>query len=529
MKHKIVFFITILLFANACNKERGKPEWETDILAPVINTSFTLSNIIPDSLQQTNPDNTISLVFDNSIYKFNLDTLVSLPDTTFIDTFKLPVFVSMLNVTPGQTIFTKTEENKINISGGVELTRIIIESGKIKFKIRNTINQKTTYKYTMPTATLNGVPFSAQFDVPAGTIANPITYNGVFDLSGYTFDLRGANQNSFNKYNISVEIKLANDAQATTVVQADRVFIESTFDVVRPAYVKGYFGNQQINITNQSTGFDIFKKIISGTLDINTIDVKLKLINAFGIDAKAVLNQLQSVNTDNSSTVNLIHSVIGNSVNINRASDNGQSANVTEYNIQLNEQNSNIDVFIENLPDKFNAALNLQINPQGNTSLHNDFAYNTGFFDARLLVKLPLSLIASNLQLADTFNVNLSQTGTYLKKGTFTIYANNGFPLSAQLQMHLVDANGQLLAQLFSDNTIHSAYTNSNHIVTALRQSVLKFSLNENQMQHLYDTQKMVLKVVFNTSSQSQHVDLYGNYKMDIKMTSDVKLHIRLN
>jgi hypothetical protein len=471
----------------------------------------------------------VSLVIDNSIYKFNLDTLVALPDTNFIDTFKIPNFISMINVVPGQTIFTDNEESKFNISGGVELTKVVIESGYIKFKITSTIDQKTTYTYTMPSVTLNGIPFSAVFDVPAGSISNPTVYYGTFDVSGYTFDLRGSNQNSYNKYNISIQIKLANDAQPTAIVQADRVYIESNFDQIKPAYVKGYFGSQQINIANQSNQFDIFKKIISGNIDINTIDVKLKLINAFGVDIKAVLNQLQSINSVTSNSVNLNHSIIGNSVNINRASDNGQSAIHTTYNIQLNEQNSNMDVFIENLPDIFNTSLQLQINPQGNSSIHNDFAYNSGFFDARLFVKLPLSLIASNLEMADTLAVNITTDGTHLKKGSFNVYANNGFPFSAELQLYLIDANGQLLDQLISDNFIHPAYTNSNNIVTAPRQSLVKFSFNENQMQHLYNTRKLVLKAVFNTTSQTQHVNLYSHYYMDIKITSDVKLHIRLN
>lgn len=86
--------IILSLFHFSCRKEYEKPRWDTKVLAPLVKSKLTISNIITDTAQiKTESDNSISLVNRQQIFDYTIDSLVSLEAPQFKRTAKLTSLV----------------------------------------------------------------------------------------------------------------------------------------------------------------------------------------------------------------------------------------------------------------------------------------------------------------------------------------------------------------------------------------------------------------------------------------------------
>ena len=513
--------VILLLLLSGCRKEFTRPSWEVDMTGPVIHSSLGIGDLIPDSLLQVNPDSSVTLVFDETIYRLALDSIVNLPDTTMGDTFKLPTFVPSVNVAPNQVIFSQTEEQHFG-AGDVELTEAILRRGELIVQLYSTIDEPVQIEYQITTADLGGSIFSVIVEIPAGSVANPALVDTVFDMSNYHMNLRGSSGTSYNAFGTNLIVRLSPNASNTQVHNYDEIRVLTSFSDLSPKYVKGYFGSRVENIPSESASFSLFEKITGGTLDIDQVNVSMVLRNYIGADARITLNQVEASNSISATALDLTNTIIGTAVNINRAIDNWSNVSPGIYTIQLNEGNSNIDQILELFPDIFNVDMSMEINPLGNVSAHNDFMYDDQTFEADLNITMPLSFIANNLSLADTIDIDIQEgENGRLTQGSFFVDVSNGFPLGGTLQLYFFDGLGNLTDSIVSIGTIPSAQVNASQIVTSASSSTLRFDIHENQMNRLYAGDRMVLKVVFNTSSLSQHVTIYDHYRIDLRIWGD--------
>lgn len=87
---------------------------------------------------------------------------------------------------------------------------------------------------------------------------------------------------------------------------------------------------------------------------------------------------MTSINTKQNNVIDLTSAIIKNPLYINRAKDNNKYPPIIPAieRFKINSQNSNINAFINNLPDQIEYAIRLQTNPNGNELGHNDFIYD---------------------------------------------------------------------------------------------------------------------------------------------------------
>jgi len=374
IKVYILFFLLAISFF-ACKKDLKRPNWDVNLLAPLINTSLTINDLLPDSVLQTNADTSLKLVYNTNILDINMDSLFKIPDTTIANIYNIPV-TSVAN--PGSNFYSDNKNIKLNVSNGVELNKARIESGFIEIEVFSDIKEKIVVKYTIPSATLNGDTLVVNELIPAATSSQQGYLKKIIDISGYDLDLTGTSGSAVNTF-----ITRANgiiDSNATgpvTLVAGDQIIINN--------------------------------KLIAGSVDLNQVSVNLSFQNGFGIDAQLNINQFTSFNTSKNQSVILNHSIINSPININRAQETFTVPEVTYsyYNVAINTSNSNIDQMIELLPNRLVYDMNLNVNPLGNISGNNDFVFKKYPLKTMLNVEFPLSFIANNLTLVDTVNFNL--------------------------------------------------------------------------------------------------------------------------
>ncbi|MCW3084379.1 MAG: hypothetical protein JWP12_1745 [Bacteroidetes bacterium] len=528
-KTLLAVFISFTVFYVSCRKEMEKPFWDTEILAPLVNASLNINNILPDSILQANADSSLKIVYEGNIYNISMDTLFNIPDTTLSSSYNIPApwnFPASTNI-----ISNSLSETTYPLSNGVALRSVTVKRGFVRYTIKSKIQEKTHFIYKIPSATLYGVAFTVDVNVPAAVGSTPGVYNQIFDLSGYNIDLTGIAHNKVNTLYTSFTASVSDDVSPTVIINpADSLIIENEFYGLFPYYAKGYFGTNTLNVGPDHTNFTMFNRIVDGTLRLEDVNFSLNLENPIGLDARIYINNLSSINNRTGNSINLVNSIVGAPININRASESAGIVYPTYASYPLTTSNSNIKPMIENLPDQFGYALQITTNPLGNVSGSNDFIYSDQLLKAKMRMEIPLSLIATNLTLVDTFDLNIGGNGQNIHSGTITLLADNGFPFDASIQLYMLDNDNRITDSLYTNtNTIDQAPINAALRVTGKKATKLVAPVSEAKMNLLYNTKRVKLKVKFNTASQSQYIKIYSDYAIDVKLIGDVNYTIHLN
>jgi hypothetical protein len=517
MKKSLLLLIPILILFS-CKKRENMIHWNIDGIAPVVYGELSIYDILPDSVVVSNMDSSVSMSIALNLFRLDLDSLVAIPDTSLLDTFALP-FPFPVTSSPGQVFINQPEDNAINI-GSAELTYVEIKSGTIDYQLKSTIQGKIIYEYQIPVAIdANGNSFSELVYVSAAATGMTASASGSFDLSGYSINLSGSSGNSFNIIQTNVNIKVdPTNATDVSVSNQDTVYITNELSNIKIDYAKGYFGNQSFIIGPEKTGLTAFNNLISGNLNIDQIDVGLELVNGIGADASILFNSFTASN--NNSEIALNHSIIGNNININRANEIGPTIYPYYYKTVLNNSNSNIDYMLELLPDSIGYGLALELNPLGNVSAHNDFISSDTPMELNMDIQLPLSIIANNLTLADTLNIDISDT-TGLHSVMLNINLENGFPLEAQIDLILLDQNNMVVSHVLSPTVVPSASVDGNGVVSSFSSSAHQLALSQKDFNTLIQNKKIVLKIIFNTPISSSHIDIYDYYKLKFNVIAN--------
>ncbi|MBL4656997.1 MAG: hypothetical protein JKX73_03290, partial [Flavobacteriales bacterium] len=437
---------------------------------------------------------------------------------------------------PGEAIPTLgsgSQETKYDLND-VELKQIKIRSGSLTFELQNSVDEVVDLTYTMPVAIKAGLPFTITKSIPANS-----TVTDTFDLSGYTIDMRGVNFNDYNTIIAQFAAFISPLATDSAVINAGENFkIKYSFRDMKTKFAAGYFGSYEISDSYTDT-IDLFSNIPMGALDIDSIGLKMKVENGFGIDAQLRIDMLKSINSNTGSSAELTHSVIGNSINVTRALNAATSQTpftYSVYDLNINTSNSNVDVLIETLPDQFQYAFVLKINPFGNNSGGNDFLYYNSDLRINVDLEVPVRFSASGLTLMDTLSFDLgtdpdSEHETTITGGFFRIFANNGFPFDAKLQVYLYDANFLIVDSLLSStfNTILAAPVDVNNKVTSKLESRLDIPVDDDKIINFEKATRAIVKVVFTTKPNNQIVSIYSDYELDLKLIGDFTYRAKIN
>ncbi len=526
---RLSYLIIILLAVLSCKKENDKTQWDIEVVGPLFHATLTMSNFLGDKSIVTTSDNAQILAYDSTFSNFNLDTLSELPDTTITTVTRFP-FNQLFQ--PGSQFPSNNNETQLGF-GNVGLTEAFIKSGSIQIEIKNTLHSKIIFEYKIPGATLNGVPFFVTAEVDSASFTNPKYFSHTYDLTGYHFNLTGTTGTSFNT--ISYDIKTISDPNGHPFnVNANDTVVNLKANLlsVVPLFVRGYLGQSSQSTVN-NLDFGIGDLVDGGTVELDSIRLNLDLTNYIGADEQIYISLMRSVNTRTNTIVNLVApNFLNHYLNINRArlypalTDSLVPFN---YSIQLDQTNSNIQDLIENLPEKFDYDLNLSLNPQGNISGNNDFLFTDRLVTSRLRLTMPLRFALNQLMMVDTIPFTLEGGTNYDPVGTtnLKLIASNSFPFDINLQMLLLDSTQAIVDSMFVPDLIRAAPYDINYRSTGKTRTVIEVPVDINRKGRLLSVKRIIVRTKFNTPDYPQLIQMYSDYRLDLKLVADGIYSIR--
>lgn len=539
LKKLLVFILCFILVFTSCRKKIVLPDWDVNVIFPVANTSLQITDLIKDSVLKVNADQSLSLVYSGEVYKLNFDSLFQIPDTSVYQSFKCIFCGAGIQYPANATIINQTQNTKYNLNT-VELTQAIIRTGSIEVELRSTFQGKTVLIYQMPLAIdSNGNSLSITDTLPAASPGNPTIIIKSYDLKGYNIDLRGINGNSFNTV---VSNFKAITMEPTFVTSSDSVRIFNTFKNIIPEFAKGYFGQSLVVAEPVNQAVNKLHNILGGVLDIKYFDLTMKIKNGIGLDIQFSLQQINSSKISSGENVSLTGSVIGSTININRAATNNSlpypPITYSEYIIKMNNSNSNADKLIEIFPDSISAGAEITLNPMGNISNSNDFVYYGNGINVTLDTEIPLYLAANNLILADTVAINFQNGEENGEKdpskkiigGNLILDVYNGYPFRAIPQLYLMDENFTLADSLVAASSIiEAADLNSNFYSPGKKFSKIFIPIDQDKIKKLKAAKNLMIKLYFSSASQPNYVKIYSEYSVDIKIVADISYQVENN
>ncbi len=509
---------TVLLI-TACQKEADEAQWDVDVAIPLVRTTLTIGDLIGDTLIGTDGQGNVSILYSARLFDLELDTLMSAPDTSF--RYQYPDLDNGTLPFPANTPFQALDVAVNFDLDDFEMRELRVRSGVLGLEMTNRLPTVLHADFNVPSAELSGTGLSSTLILPAGSQADPSTTYQSIPLDGYAFDLRGPQHNDVNTLAMQLSITAETGVTLST---ADSLVVAVSYEDIIPEYARGYFGQRDIDMDADTSELNVFDGM-SGLLDIDEATAVLKVSNGVGVDARARIDHIRSVNRSTGNIVDLQHTITGSALNLDRAIDLGSSFQPATHAYTLNTTNSNIDDFIENLPDAIAYDLDVTINPLGDVSNGNDFFYHESTLSANMDVDIPLRLIASNLALSRKTTVELDGTleNHAFQHGTLHLFATNRFPFSAQLTLEIVTTDNVVLATLAPGGTIATGQLGVDGLVTSASTTQLDFTVSKDQLDLFYpgsaggtDGARLRIGVLFNTADQTQHVQLRSDYTIDI-------------
>ena len=283
-------------------------------------------------------------------------------------------------------------------------------------------------------------------------------------------------------------------------------------------YAKGYFGNDSYSF-DESFNLAEGANMPTGSLALEQASLGFHVTHKMGFDGKLKINNVSGTNNATGNNVQISGGNLYNAFFITRSIDNGGTASISNYDINLNEGNSNITSFMGNLPSAISFQGNLELNPFGNVSDGNDFFYSDQLTEAKLVVDVPLRLAASDLTLRDTLNVEVNTDA--VRVSSLTLDIQNAFPMEWKLKLNTL--SGVLIA---SDLIVASG--NSIDAFALPTSSSLQIPISELQWNAIKSEGKIIMQVISNTPTFPQMVNLYNSYFIDVRVKAGVVLNAEI-
>ena len=444
---------------------------------------------------------------DNLISKISLKNLQITEATAFF---------------PQQELSKEITETTFDL-GDAQITEIGIKTGLVKISLISTIPDTGRIIYNIPSLKKNGVPFSTEKIVPTTISGESTDY--IFDFQDYVLDLTGKDGrlggDTVNTIYSELITYIDSTGELVTLNQQDSFYYYTEF-IFSPEYALGYLGTDTVEFGPEIIENNIFNNIIGGNIDLNNTNLSVEIDNYFGADANLVFTNLttENSNTGEISTPSVDedgNNFIGHEYNINRAT----LINLANSDIQSSTTSIrlNADEMLSILPDKITTSLNVYLNPNGQSSTP-DFIFPDYPLDASIELEVPLNIIANNLHLRDTTDVDIEQNEDVEVEKVF-LKVVNGFPIDCNIKMILLDQNQNILDTLFKNQSITSGLLQNNLVVEK------SINILETSALNFEEINNIIFDVKFNTDDVNNHVSIYNDYTIDFLLS--VKLKTRVN
>jgi len=450
-------------------------------------------------------------------------------DTTDYISIKLePVDLKVLSakaIFPGQTVIDSIQETTYEFPAefsDVEITKMVVSSGKLKAFSRSYIEDTVEFSYSIPSAELNGqIPRSLLKLLPSEN-GIPSEQNQEIDLSGFTLDMT-AGGTTFNTLTQAYQVNLVYSGKLVEIEKTDSVIVDfGLFDLV-PTYVEGYIGKQSFTFSGEEA-IQLFNDLNVDGLRFTNPRAKLTFANSIGIDNQIRLNTMLATNTETGASVSLVGEVNRSNSPLVIPGPNLPDTNgVVFTTVAFDAEGGNLDDFINVLPNQLSYDFEILGNYNGQPGVRDNFASDKSEIAAFIEFELPLEGSISNFKFGDTtetaFDVDQDEELDRINGGCLRLILENRFPVAGTATATLHDADMGEIQVLAKDVNLAAGEANAMGYVENPTQTVIDVTFDREQLRRIIDGSRFVsFSFSLSTSPSGEAVRIYADYDVTARL-----------
>jgi hypothetical protein len=327
---------------------------------------------------------------------------------------------------------------------------IRFRQGVFTIEVESNMDHDAKLVLASPFIAKNNVPFRREFDLKyTGTL--PVKASVQISLDGYSFLFDHVG--SANNLNFYMDVKVYGDNNPdpgpydiTVKMAHDNMVYRALFGLIK---------TRSMALLNDKIRIDIFDKGLGGDFRVNDPRIGIYFRNSFGIPISIAIDPLKGHSDHNPPyDVNLGGPGLPvpfmlNAPNVNQVGQFAYSS------IKLNKGNSNIDDFLNLLPQVIEYGVEGVINPSGVAP--GNFVLDTSYFEVEVEIELPLEGYASGFTLQDTMDFDFEADFDQIEQIEwimFRLNAESTFPIEALAQVVFLDSNYAVLDSLFKTASV---------------------------------------------------------------------------
>lgn len=493
----------------------------------IVDTSIALvqKNSRSDTLRKNLAGKTIEGIMEINIPNFGIgpgfveiDTNDAITATIIVKNVKVQQATAVF---PAQDIIDNEENAALEDMGEVRLTKAILKSGKIRMFAETTAQDTIYFTYSIPVATLNGVPFIIHDKIPPAPAGGTSSKSLEYDFAGYEIDLTGKNRDTINAIYNRIIARIQYTGKEVTLGLNDFVDVRLSFDGVQPSYIEGFLGKDTIEVGPAETAFDFLDFIKADRLEFKEVILSMDIDNGLGASGEFNINKIYAKNSTETKTI--LNPASGE---IRKAEANPLQAVTT--NIPVNSTNPSPADLLSIQPETIGFEGVVYLNKNTSSSDLSGFAYDNSKMNAFLNVEVPMNFITENLVLSDTIRLPETRINVPIEQGELNILAWNMYPLDARVKVYFYNELGHRTDSLISGNDILGATIDPVSGRTSEKKySKVSYQLSVSRLEKMLKSDKAIVEVRFFTTPANNHVKIFSDYSIDLKLAGDFNYTVR--
>ncbi len=484
---------------------------------PLAHSTLSIENLMKSESDSGNllidSNSFCTLIYSGRAMEVSSNTLIDLPVQSFNSQIQLtPAMADLINTQGHLAVsFEKTED--LNFPNQIELDSMTFKNGQMWLNLNMRIPASVKLTITIPSATLNEVPYSSQL-VFNYTGSLPVTQNLAVNLENYRLDL---SDNGTSKNRIRVKYDLEITHTGTNVTANHKLNLNCNINGFNFNSIYGYFGQQSFMSDYDTINISLFNNLDAfSNFDIASPEILISINNSIGVPIRAHVANMQGANGNFSNLIAAHGFPNPLPVLSPLFSQFGQTLTGT---FSMNSLNSNVRPLIAAKPKYLLTQIQSLINPDGRTGLN--FMTDSSLVSIDVEVKLPLYGTASGFILRDTVDFNNQQLKN-IRQMTIRSFITNGFPFEADWQVYFADQNYLPLDSLVTTGSLFMPSATVNQLtgkVIAPSSQVSDNSLDDARISRIMHAKYLLIKAKAST---------YQNGNVNVKIYSDYSFTVQL-
>lgn len=511
--------VSAVLFLTACKKPNfdkiATDAWSPTIAVPVAKATYGVDDVLKgkDSagLIQTDADGALTLIYSIEQELARASDFLTLPATSqsFSDN------ASNYGVPPSPTFvgtesITINEEADLSAPQGFKLFNIDFEDGLLIIAASTTLMHDVEFQFSFPDLLENGTPAARTINL-IYQIGQVSEGSDTIDLSVCTMDLTNGSA-GFNQFRVNADITITGTGNPLTGTES----IDFSLELQDPSFdlILGDFGQQDIFDFMDTIDIKLFDNFEYGNIQFTNPQIGFFFRNSFGVPIGLNFDEVKTIEESTGNQLLLT----GFPTNFVIEAPNVPGLEETS-SIILNKNNtSNIQQIVSPSPKKLIFDIGGGVNPAGPAT---NFISSSSALSTEIELVMPLEGFASGFQIKDTQDISLDLPD-FLEFAEFKIQSNNGFPLSLEIDLILLDENENELFSLtdgFQDLVVAAPVDANGRVIDKVENS-LEIRVENSQLEDLRLARRVIIVAKAETydATNGTSVKLYNDYEIDINL-----------